>query len=225
MLIFHGRNKVTSPYGTRTLNGRQEFHGGIDLVGLDSTDVRCPVDGIVRTSAIITDQSDRTWQWGNYVRVDDAQGRRLFFCHLASRAVQAGQTVKAGDKLGVMGNTGFSFGAHTHFEVRKADGSGQTLSPADYLGIPNECGTYTEEGQGWVYDKMRDCWQYLKGGVPLRAQWLNEGGYWYYVGANGEMLDGFQRIGGKLYYLNEKRRENIPRGAMIVTDSKGSVQK
>lgn len=221
--IFSGKYKVTSPYGERTLNGKREFHGGIDLVGLGSDLVHCPVKGKVVTSTIITDKTNRTWQWGNYVRVDDSEGRRLFFCHLASRAVKAGQSVNAGDVLGKMGNTGYSFGAHTHFEVRKADGSGQTLNPAEYLGIPNELGTYDEQMQGWVYDKSADNWQYYDKGEKLLSQWIQDADYWYYLGKDGNMLQGFQRIKGKIYYLNEKRWEDVPRGALLITDRNGAI--
>ena len=118
MLIFRGRNRVTSGYRLPDRPG----HNGLDIVGDDSTDVLCPVAGTVKSSTMITNKNDSTWEWGNYVRVDDAQGNRLFFCHLDSRAVSVGQKVNPGDRLGVMGNTGYSFGAHTHFEVRKSDG-------------------------------------------------------------------------------------------------------
>ena len=59
---------------------------------------------------------------------------------MKSRAVAAGQTVKAGDKLGVMGNTGYSFGAHLHFEVREGS---KAINPEGILGIPNNTGTYS----------------------------------------------------------------------------------
>ncbi|MBQ6614052.1 MAG: M23 family metallopeptidase, partial [Clostridia bacterium] len=65
-----------------------------------------------------------------------------YYCHLASRNVNEGQTVKRLDKLGVMGNTGYSFGAHLHFEVREADGK-TAVSPENILGIPNKSGRYT----------------------------------------------------------------------------------
>ena len=66
MLIFRGRNRVTSGY---RLPDRPD-HNGLDIVGDDSTDVLCPVAGTVKSSTMITNKNDSTWEWGNYVRVD-----------------------------------------------------------------------------------------------------------------------------------------------------------
>ena len=108
---------VTSTYGTRTLNGKTAPHYGYDMVGVGSTDVVAVDGGVVASSQIVTDKSNRTWEWGNYICIKTDSGQYHYYCHLASRAVKKGQRVKAGDKLGVMGNTGYSFGAHLHFEV------------------------------------------------------------------------------------------------------------
>lgn len=136
------RVKLTSPYGNRALNAKTDFHSGYDLVGVGTADVTAAVGGKVVVSRIITDKSNLTWQWGNYVCVIGDDGRYYYYCHLASRAVNKGDTVKAGDKLGIMGNTGYSFGAHLHFEVREKDGK-TTVSPEIIIGIPNKVGTYT----------------------------------------------------------------------------------
>lgn len=132
---------VTSPYADRTLDGVTEFHPGYDMVGVGSWDVTAAVGGKVVQSRIVTDQSNITWQWGNYVCIKTDAGQYHYYCHMASRTVAQGQTVKAGDKLGVMGNTGYSRGAHLHFEVRDTNGK-TTLCPETVLGIPNAEGTY-----------------------------------------------------------------------------------
>ena len=137
-----GSVRVTSPYGNRALNGKQEFHGGIDLVGVSTDRVVAACGGVVAVSAIITDKSNLTWQWGNYVRVNGDDGNRYYYCHLANRAVKAGQRVEEGDHIGIMGNTGYSFGKHLHFEVRNA--SGGKLNPANLLGIANAAGTVSQ---------------------------------------------------------------------------------
>ena len=134
--------KLTSPYGERILNGRKEFHGGYDLVGVGSWEVTAVSGGTVVRARIVTDKSNLTWQWGNYVCVKTESGQYHYYCHLAERSVTAGQTVSAGEKLGVMGSTGYSFGAHLHFEVRASDGK-TNVCPAEVLGIPNAAGVYT----------------------------------------------------------------------------------
>lgn len=114
--------KVSSPFGERVLNGKKEYHNGIDLVYQDNKEVRSFSDGVVTVSTIILDKSNNTWEWGHYVRVDGKDGLRYYYCHLDKRLVKKGDQVKAGDVIGIMGNTGHSFGEHTHFEVRNKDG-------------------------------------------------------------------------------------------------------
>ncbi|NLS84136.1 MAG: peptidoglycan DD-metalloendopeptidase family protein [Ruminococcaceae bacterium] len=135
-LPFDGKQRITSPYGYRTLNGARVWHNGFDFVGDEDKRVRAIIGGVVKSSTIISKSTGNiTWQWGNYVKVLGADGNYWYYCHMASRAVKVGDTVKAGDVLGVMGNTGYSFGAHTHVEVRNA--ANVTLNIAIVLGITN----------------------------------------------------------------------------------------
>lgn len=142
-LPYNGRVKLESPFGNRILNGVPGWHAGIDLVGLDEKIIRAPCDGVIGVSTMIPRESDKTltWQWGNYVRLDCADGMKIYMCHMEQRLVSAGQTVKAGDVLGVEGNTGYSFGSHCHFEVRPA-GMSSGVDPTSYLGIRNAVGIY-----------------------------------------------------------------------------------
>lgn len=132
---FKGRFRLTSPRGWRVLNGANDYHGGIDLVGLDDTTVYSICDGTVRTAY----QANGA---GNYVVVTMSDGRRVFYMHLASFAVTNGQSIKKGQAVGVMGNTGNSFGAHTHLELRIPGTSGESLDICEYIGIPNTTGIY-----------------------------------------------------------------------------------
>ena len=77
-MIYSGKFKVTSPFGRRTLNGKPDDHRGIDVVGLTDKHVCAVAGGRVVSSTIITNKSDRTWEWGNYVRVDGDDGRRYY---------------------------------------------------------------------------------------------------------------------------------------------------
>ncbi len=132
-----GAVTLTSRYGWRTLNGSRNWHNGIDLSGTDKTLV-APCDGIIGTSNIITDKSNLTWEWGNYIRIDCDNGLKIYMCHMSERRVHTGQRVKAGDVVGIEGNTGYSFGSHCHFEVRK---NGVAVDPTPYLGVKNAAWT------------------------------------------------------------------------------------
>lgn len=135
-----GSVTLTSRFGWRTLNGASDYHKGIDLVGSDKTLV-APCDGTVAVSTMLDKRWDKTltWQWGNYVRIDTDDGLNVYMCHMSERRVKAGQRVKAGDVVGIEGNTGYSFGSHCHFEIRK---NGTSLDPTEFLGIQNAWGIH-----------------------------------------------------------------------------------
>ena len=141
MMIFKGRNRVTSGFRLAA----RPSHNGIDLVGDDDKTVHAVAGGTVGFAGIVPKSAGGlTWQWGYYVRIDGNDNRKYSYCHLAagSLLVRVGQRVQAGTALGTMGNTGYSFGAHTHFEVRNAYGT--PIDPASYAGVRNAVGTYTD---------------------------------------------------------------------------------
>ena len=141
MMIFKGRNRVTSGFRLAA----RPSHNGIDIVGDDDKTVHAVAGGTVGfAGAVSKSAGGLTWQWGYYVRIDGNDGRKYYYCHLAagSLRVRAGQRVQAGTALGTMGNTGYSFGAHTHFEVRNAYGT--PVDPASYAGVRNAVGTYAD---------------------------------------------------------------------------------
>ena len=138
-----GTVRVTSPYGMRTLDGVTAMHKGVDLVGTVKTIV-APCDGKIGWAGAAQDKASggRTWEWGNYVRLETADGYAIYLCHMASVTVRIGQEVHAGDVLGMEGSTGKSTGSHCHFEIRKG---GKSTDPTPYLGIANRVGSYPVE--------------------------------------------------------------------------------
>ena len=167
-MIFKGRNRVRYPYSRYgwTRNNGKTWHGGIDIEGIDDTTILMPtyknndgserkISGTVTRARIVTDKSNRTWEWGYYVcvQLDDNQTpdyvNFMYFCHCKQLLVKAGDRVKSGDKLAIMGNTGNAAYAnppyaHCHFEVRKTATS-TGLDPTRYCGFANEVGTYGTE--------------------------------------------------------------------------------
>ena len=156
-MLFTGRNLVKYDYSRYgyTRGGGKTWHGGLDIGGLDDAKIRMPgyngksISGTVVTARIVTDKSNKTWEWGWYVcvRLDANQTpdavNYLYFCHCASLLVRGGQRVASGDALAVMGQTGNAAGGydHCHFEVR-ATANGKGLAPTAYAGCPNAVGVY-----------------------------------------------------------------------------------
>lgn len=95
---FKGKFKVTSTRADRTLFGKTDFHGGLDLVALENTNIYAIADGVVDATPF-----ERNG-FGFYVRQKLADGRRIYYGHMkeGSVAVKAGQQIKKGDLLGVM---------------------------------------------------------------------------------------------------------------------------
>lgn len=140
--------RVASPYGYRTdpiTGATGTWHGGFDLVSDGDKTICAVIGGTVLYSRIITDTSNRTWEWGNYVCISGEDGHLHYYCHMAKRLVSAGDRVGTGQPIGIEGSTGRSTGSHLHYEVRKPDGS--TVNPGTILGIPNIAGNdqYKEE--------------------------------------------------------------------------------
>lgn len=103
-------------------------HNGIDLVGAGYTldNVVAHSDGtVVGIVSNINYNTSKTGQkiYGNYVKIKHDNGMYTFYAHLkyGSVIVKLNQRVTKGQVLGAMGNTGYSFGAHLHFEVRNAN--------------------------------------------------------------------------------------------------------
>lgn len=150
-LPFYGYNRLTQGYTAgHPAYDIVSYAAGAAVPG-DSL-VRAVADGVVGQSLLIQNKNDRTWEWGNYVRVDSDDKRfYVFYCHLAQRLVSTGQRVKAGDAVGVMGDTGYSFGAHVHLEVRNF-GTTQAVDPRVLCGeIPATPGSvvqYTPAASG-----------------------------------------------------------------------------
>lgn len=142
-MIFKGRNRVTQVY-SYNVNTRKG-HGGIDIVGDDNQAVHAVESGIV-TMVSVWDGKTKTGtqSYGNLVVITDSTGKRHYYAHLSSIAVIKGKSISVGDVIGTMGNTGNSFGAHTHYEVRTGSTTATRINPAEFCGVQNSKGTYTE---------------------------------------------------------------------------------
>ena len=107
-------NVITCPYGMRyhPVTGKYKLHTGIDLRASSGTKVFAANGGSVTTSGYSS-------AWGNYIIISHGGGITTLYAHLSKRSVSKGDKVKQGSVIGYSGNTGYSTGAHLHFEIDK----------------------------------------------------------------------------------------------------------
>ncbi len=99
-------------------------HRAIDIANRTGTPIYAADDGYVVLSG------RATWGYGNQVLIDHGNGYMTRYAHLHTILVHAGQSVKQGQQIGTMGNTGRSTGPHLHFEIIK---NGVRQNPEAYL--------------------------------------------------------------------------------------------
>lgn len=122
-----GYSTISSGYGWR-FNG-SDFHTGVDITG--SGCMGAPIVAATEGKVIKTNYAYTPGRgYGMYVMLDHGGGITTLYGHMSAISVQEGQTVSRGQQIGSVGSTGWSTGAHLHFEVRK---DGNHLNPMGYL--------------------------------------------------------------------------------------------
>lgn len=109
--VFPCDGLVTSSYGYR----RGRPHNGTDIDLNTGDTVRSAWSGKVRYAKY------NDGGFGNLVIVRHYNGLETYYAHLSKHLVAPNQEVKAGEPIGLGGNTGHSYGSHLHFEVRFYD--------------------------------------------------------------------------------------------------------
>ena len=111
---------INSPFGPRW----GKFHAGIDIGSPHYQEIVAAADGEVIYA------HDTAGPLGKAVVLQHGRGMRTVYAHLSLIVAQEGDTVRQGQAIGGVGNTGRSTGPHLHFEVRK---NGAPVNPEDYL--------------------------------------------------------------------------------------------
>lgn len=116
---------ITSNFGRRW--GR--MHKGLDVKVYIGDTIRAAFDGKVR---IVRYEAGG---YGNYVVIRHHNGLETIYGHMSKNLVAEDETVRAGDPIGLGGNTGRSTGSHLHFETRLC---GVALNPALLFDFKNQ---------------------------------------------------------------------------------------
>ncbi|MBI1793926.1 MAG: peptidoglycan DD-metalloendopeptidase family protein [Chloroflexi bacterium] len=116
------------PIQSRVVSGNNygAGHLALDLTGYEGEPISAASSGVVTMA-----QGGWNYGYGNVIQIDHGNGYVTLYAHLSQINVSPCQSVYAGQLIGLVGNTGNSFGAHLHFEVREG---GKNLNP--YFVIP-----------------------------------------------------------------------------------------
>lgn len=113
---------ISSRYGVSS-KIRVSTHTGLDIATTTGTPIKVVADGTVTFAAY-------SGSYGYLVKVDHGNGVETWYGHTSKMLVKAGQEVKSGDTIALVGSTGNSTGPHLHFEVRI---NGEHVNPQKYL--------------------------------------------------------------------------------------------
>ncbi|MFG3496263.1 M23 family metallopeptidase [Streptomyces sp. NPDC047928] len=115
---------ITSTYGQAGSMWSSGYHTGLDLAAPTGTPAKAVHGGTIKSAG---------WSgaYGYRIVLELEDGTEIWYCHLSSMTVSAGQTVTTGETIGRVGATGNVTGPHLHLEVHTAGGGG--IDPLAWL--------------------------------------------------------------------------------------------
>lgn len=116
-------SRITDRYGARNLNGRNDYHYGLDYAANYGTSIYAAASGKVIYAAYNS-------SYGYCVKIEHEDGLISLYAHCSKLLVKEGDTVVQGDLIAQVGNTGYSYGNHCHFEVIE---DGHKVDPELYI--------------------------------------------------------------------------------------------
>ncbi|MFG2616248.1 LysM peptidoglycan-binding domain-containing M23 family metallopeptidase [Streptomyces sp. NPDC048507] len=117
---------TSTPYHQSGSMWSSGYHTGVDFIASTGTTVKAVGAGTVVSAG---------WggAYGNQVIIKHADGKYSQYGHLSQLSVSAGQSVTAGQRIGLSGATGNVTGPHLHFEIRTGPSYGSDIDPLAYL--------------------------------------------------------------------------------------------
>ncbi len=144
---YGGLAYVTQHFGEKSYLYRGKPHNGLDVGGPLGTPIFAADDGVISAVDNNDKSSWQKYQYGKYVMIEHENNITTLYAHLSKQIVKKGDSVKRGDVIGYLGNTGYATGQHLHFGaywtpsiqfkvISPAAGLvpvGVIISPEDYL--------------------------------------------------------------------------------------------
>jgi len=123
-LIWPVNGPITSPFCER--RSYESCHPGLDIGVPEGTPIRAAASGRV----VLMQPTASSGGYGNYTCLQHTRAMSTCYAHQQRFGTSMGATVRQSQVIGYVGNTGHSFGAHLHFEVRI---NGAVTNPLNYL--------------------------------------------------------------------------------------------
>lgn len=114
---------VSDHFGSRILNGRRDYHEGLDLAASTGTPIYAAASGEVIYAAYSS-------TYGYVAKILHDDGLISVYAHCSKLHVSLGDMVYQGEEIALVGSTGYSFGYHCHFEVISDD---EKVDPENYI--------------------------------------------------------------------------------------------
>lgn len=126
-----GFRRISDYYGPRKRHPIlkcRRMHHGIDFAGTKGTTIYPAAKGTVK-------EIRRSISYGRLIIIDHGNDITTMYAHLHKITVNKGDTVRAGEKIGELGSTGWSTGPHLHYEIRVKD---RAINPLELLSIEQD---------------------------------------------------------------------------------------
>lgn len=120
---------VGGEYKNYRPNSIVKYHRGVDLVGQSDKAIVSSVRGVAEVNPY-----PESYGYGNHIRIQETGTNRYFlYAHLSSTVFLSKTEVCVGQKIGVEGNTGHSFGSHLHLEVMLSNNYNDIADPTKHF--------------------------------------------------------------------------------------------
>ena len=123
--------RITSGFGTRTLNGKTKDHEGIDVAAPIGTPIYASDSGVI-VKAGWENPNDPKQGYGQRIQIKHNDGSQSIYAHLSQINVKVGSMVEKGIEIAKSGNTGSSTGPHLHYELIK---NGAKVNPGNQMAM------------------------------------------------------------------------------------------